>query len=416
MSLHFISVLAIAGMSFAAGVAQAAEPLRLDAAVERALAANPALAAQAAQLRAVEARAEREALPPPFVLAAQLENAAGTGALAGVDGAEATVQVERAIELGGKRAARQALGEAQIARQRLAVATARIDIRAQAAERFIEVAIDQRRLEDARARLAQAQALRAEVARWVEAARNPESDLHAADIAVTEAELQQEHAEHELAAARMTLAASFGSQVVDFDVVWLDLAELPPLPDFEVLAARLASTPGQRAALLDAGTGAARRRLAVAAARPDLTVGVGVRRLETLNEQALLVSMSLPLGTRRRAVPLIAEAEAQGAALGASSEASRIEAHQSLFTMYQELLHARNEVEALRERLLPRAEAAEAFTRRGFEAGRFSYQALAQASRTVTELHARQTDALARYHLRRVAIEHFTADSEESAP
>lgn len=416
MSSHFVSVLAAAGMSLVACMVHAAEPLRLEVAIERALAAHPALAAEAARLRAAEARAAHDSLPPPLVLGAQLEDVAGTGAVSGLDGAQATVQLERTIELGGKRAARRAAGEAGIARQRHELATARLDVATRVRERFIEMAVDQRRLEDARARVAQAQALHAEVAAWVEAARNPESDLHVAAMAVAEAELQLEHAEHELAAARMALAASLGRREPDFDRVVMDLDQLPPVPAFAELAGRLPQAAQLRAAQLEAEAGAARRRLAVAAGRPDITVGVGVRRLEAIDEQALVMSMSMPLGGRRRAAPLVAEAEAHGAALDASRESVLVERHQQLYEMYQELLHARDEVETLRERLLPQAGAALDFSRRAFEAGRLSYMALAQAERTLIDLRARHTDALARYHLGRLAIERLTAGSEESRP
>src|SRR3546814_9519566 len=76
---------------------------------------------------------------------------------------------------------------------------------------------------------------RAEVARWVEAARNPASDLRAAEIALAEAELEVEDAEHELTSARMTLAASWGAIQPDFTAVTGDLRELPPVESFEVL-------------------------------------------------------------------------------------------------------------------------------------------------------------------------------------
>lgn len=416
MSSHFVSVLAAAGMSLVACMVHAAEPLRLEVAIERALAAHPALAAEQARLRAVQARAGHDALPPPLVLGAQLEDVAGTGSVAGLDGAQATVQVEHTIELGGKRAARRAAGEAEVARQHHQLAATRLEVAVRLRARFIEAAVDQRRLSDARERLEQAQALRAEVARWVEAARNPESDLHAADMAVAEAELQVEHAEHELEAARVALAASLGLLQPDFGEVLMDLDALPPMPEFALLAQRLPHTPDLRALQLEAEVAAARRRLAAASARPDLTLGVGVRRLEALNEQALVLSMSMPLGSRRRAAPLVSEAEARGAALEATHEELMVERHQQLFEMYQELRHARDEIEALRSRLMPQALAALDFNRRAFEAGRLSYMALAQSGQALIELRARHTEALARYHLGWLAIERFTAASEEPGP
>ncbi|MCS8098896.1 hypothetical protein N0496_21300, partial [Pseudomonas aeruginosa] len=52
--------------------ALAAEPLRLEEAVSRALAAHPSIAAETAQLQAVRARTQREALPPPYTIGGEV--------------------------------------------------------------------------------------------------------------------------------------------------------------------------------------------------------------------------------------------------------------------------------------------------------------------------------------------------------
>ena len=416
MNLRWLMVLAFVGAGGVVPSGHAAEPLRLEEAVARSLAANPSLAAEAAELRAVLARAEREGLPTPYVAGADLENVAGTGALSGVHSAETTLRLGRVIELGGKRAARQALGAAEIARQRNVSDTARIDIASRTTTRFIEVVADQQRLQFAREQVKLADRTRREVANWVAAARNPESDLRAAEIAVAEAELEREHAEHELASARMTLAASWGAFAPDFTAVTGDLRELPQVESFEALAARLPMTPAQRTALLDAEAIAARRRVAQASAKPDITVNLGVRRLEALDDQGLVMSVSVPLGSKPRASLAIAEADAQLAALESRRDAQRFESHQALFEKYQELMHARTEYVALRTRMLPKAEQALAFTRRGFEAGRFSFVSLAQAQRTLFDLRARSVEAAARYHSRLVEVERLTAVATEATP
>ncbi|MDF5993530.1 hypothetical protein P4119_34145 [Pseudomonas aeruginosa] len=61
--------------------ALAAEPLRLEEAVSRALAAHPSITAETAQLQAVRARTQREALPPPYTIGGEMENVAGNGNL-----------------------------------------------------------------------------------------------------------------------------------------------------------------------------------------------------------------------------------------------------------------------------------------------------------------------------------------------
>lgn len=417
MNLRYLLVLALAGTGgIVPAWADAAEPLRLQTAVDRALASHPSLRAESAQLRAAQARAEREALPPPYVFGGDLENFAGSGSLNGVESAETTLRIGRVIELGGKRDARRALGSAEIDLQEGVAAAARIDVASRTATRFIEVLADQERLRFARERVEQAEATRRVVANWVAAARNPESDLRAAEIAVAEAELELEHAGHELAAARTTLAASWGAMAPDFEEVTGDFQALPDVADLDTLVARLPQTIEQRTAVLLGRTLEARRRVAESSAKPDVNVSLGVRRLEALGDQGLVMSFSVPLGSRPRASLAIAEVDAQLDAVQARIEAQRYETHQALFEKYQELSHAGIEAAALRGRLIPKAEQALAFTRRGFEAGRYSYLSLAQAQTTLFELRGRSVEAAARYHSLLVEVERLTAVAMDTSP
>ncbi len=397
-------------------VAQAADPLRLEEAVARALASHPSIVAERAQLQAVQARADREGLPPPYIIGGEVENVAGTGSLRGVDSAETTLRIGRVIELGGKREARQTLGRAEVREQEHRADTVRIDLASLTATRFIEVLARQQRLEYAEERIQQAEHTRREVAAWVTAARNPESDLQAAEIALAEAELDRESAEHELASARMTLAASWGALMPDFGEVVGDLQFLPTVEPFEALAARLSMTPELRAARLQADTIAARSRIAEASARPDIDVSLGVRRMEAFNDHGLVMSVSVPLGSRTRSGYSVAQANAELAALEARRDAERFERHQALFERYQELVHARHELESLRTNMIPKAENALATTRRGFEAGRFSFISLAQAQKTLFDLRARAVEASSRYHLLLVEVERLTATVEDMTP
>ena len=416
MNLCYAWVLALAGACGVVPWAHATEPLRLQEAVSRALGANPALAAEAAQLDAVRARAEREGLAPQYFVTGELETVGGTGSLSGVNSAESTLRIGRLIELGGKRAARQALGAAEIDQQQTAADATRIELTSRTAARFIEVAVDQQRLDFANERVRQAERTRREVAGWVWAARNPESDLRAAEIVVANAELDREHAEHELSSARTTLAATWGDTIPDFDTVAADLTDLPEVEPLDTLLARLPNTIDQQAFSREARLAEARRRIAEAARKPDLNFNVGVRRLEGPSDQGLVMSVSVPLGSRTRAGYSIAEADAQLAAIEARRKAEQFERHQLVFEKYQELGHARTEVESLRGRVVPKAEQALAFTRRGFEAGRFSFLSLSQAQTTLFELRERLVEAYARYHTLLVELDRLTATTQDTLP
>src|SRR3546814_19425512 len=121
-------VLAFAGACGAVPSGHAAEPLRLEEAVARSLESNPILAAEAAAVRAVEARAERAAMPTPFVVGGELENFGGTGAVGGPRYAETTLRLSRVLELGGRREARQTHGPAEVLRPRHLAGTARHEL------------------------------------------------------------------------------------------------------------------------------------------------------------------------------------------------------------------------------------------------------------------------------------------------
>lgn len=416
MNLRCLLILVIAGVCGAVPYGHAAEALRLEEAVARAMAAHPSLAAEAALIRAAQARADRAGLATPYTVGGELENVAGTGSVSGVKSAEATVRIGRLIELGGKRSARQALGSAEVRRAEHAASVARIDVVSRVTARFIEVLADQQRLTQAREQVRLAKQTRREIAAWVAAARNPESDLRAAEIAVADAELRREHAEHELASARTSLATSWGATTPDFETATGNLRELPAVDSLEELTMRLPQTAMHRGTELEIAEIEAQRRIAVANARPDINVSLGVRRLEALDDQGLVMAVSVPLGTKSRSRLEVAEADARMSALHLRRGASQLESHQALFEAYQELQHARTEYTTVTQRMIPKAEQAVAFTRRGFDLGRFSFVALTQAQKTLFDLRVRSVEAAARYHSRLIEIERLTALPLDASP
>jgi cobalt-zinc-cadmium efflux system outer membrane protein len=271
------------------------------------------------------------------------------------------------------------------------------------------VAADQERLALANEAVMMADGTRSEVARAVSRARNPETDLHAADIALADAELDREHAGHELASARLTLASSWGAFDADFPAVSFALRNLREPEPFETLAAKLPDAVLLRAAMLEEGMLAATVRVAESQARPDLALNLGVRRLEAFADHGLVMSVSMPLGSPGRGRLALAEARAGQSAQAHSRAALQADLHQLLFEKYQELVHARTEIRALDDALLPKARAALALAQRGFDAGRFAFSVLSQAQRTLFDLRRREIDAAARYHALSADIQQITS-------
>lgn len=405
--IRCIGVLLLAG-SFATPVAHG-QTLSLPQAVQRSLETNPALRAGKQTVVATEQRADLNSLAPPWTVGADVENVAGTGAFSGLHGTDTTLRLGRVIELGGKREARRAVGAAEVERSRLALDQTRLKLATETTLRFVEVLANQTRVHVAAENLALASELLATVDRWVKAGRSPESDLALMQIKRDQADIEAEHASHELASARVALAALWGTDEPEFSSARGDLFVLPAVAPFAQLAARLPNSTAQRGLILDARTSRARERLASAMSRPDISAHVGVRRITMNNDTALVAGVTIPLGSARRSALSTAQTRAETNALQARAQASATDARQQLFTAYQEILHARTAYEAHRDRMIPKAEKALALTRKGFNAGRFSFVALSQAQGTVLELRSAQIDAALRYHTLLVDIERMTA-------
>jgi cobalt-zinc-cadmium efflux system outer membrane protein len=408
--------LALAGMCSLSQWTAAAEILDRDQAVARSLRESPLLMARLAAVDAARARAGLEALPSPWFVSGDIENVAGSGALSGTDSAELTIRVGKALELGGKREARRALGDARISSAEFDASVTRQDLHATASARFVEVLADQARLHLANEGVTLAERTRDEVARFVHSARNPESDLRLAEVALADAQLSREHAEHELASARVALSATWGSWRPDFDSVSGDLAPLPHAPTLEVLMARLATSPDQRRRALDLRLADARRTLSRANARPDLTLTLGVRRFESLSDQGLVLGASMPIGSPPRTRLAREEGDAELLALRQQGQQTLADAHQVLFETYQELMHARTEHETLSTLMLPKAEQAYRISRTGFERGRLPLTTLLQSQQLLSELRARSIDAAVRYHVYLAQLQRLAGTALDTTP
>lgn len=406
----------MAGAGCVAAWSADARDLTLDDAVQRTLERNTLLQAEGAAAASFRHQAALDALAPPLTIGAELENVAGTGAVSGIHGAEATLRLGRVLELGGKRSARQDVGAAQVARQLNVVEQRRLDLAATATRRFIEVVAKQARLDLAARSLTLANESRKAITYRVQRGRSPEADLQLADLAVIRADLEREDAAHELDSARVSLSVLWGQQVPDFEQAQGSLDVLPEVPELAVLADRLRGGPDYRSFELESAEIDAQERLALTSSKPDLHTSLGVRRLEAFDDQALVFSVSLPIGLSQRSTFAVEKQRAERERIEARRTEAELDAYQSLYGRYQELQHARHEVEMTRDRMIPVAEKALASTQAGYDDARFSFLQVAQTRAVLLGLQIEAIDAAARYHRLLADIERATAVSGVLTP
>jgi cobalt-zinc-cadmium efflux system outer membrane protein len=158
----------------------------------------------------------------------------------------------------------------------------------------------------------------------------------------------------------------------------------------------------------------AEARLAVARQRPDWRVSAGVRHLEGIGEEALVLGVSVPLGATSRAAPAKQRAEALGRESVLRREAEELEARAVVYNLYEEVGHTVRTVEVFDTEILPRAREIRSEIERGYSVGRFSHTALINAQAELLAAASARLDACADHHRLLVSIERLTGGESVS--
>lgn len=402
----------------AAWPALAAPPapeLSLDDALNRVIQEHPELRGYAARTAALAADIELAAQTPPLQLAAELENTPGSGELRGFSGAELTISLAGVLERGGKREVRRALAASRLDALGVQRAAAELDLLAEVARRYLELAEWQDRAPLLQAELEARRDIARAARERFERGAEPETSALAADSAVIAIELEIEARAQAEAAAWQRLALLWGETDAKAvpDLVSLP-AQAPALPSPAALRDLLQRTPELRAFADQQRLGEAQLQLARTAAAFDLDWQLGLRRLQDGRDTALVAGISLPLGSARRAQPAITAADAGLAALDSAraAEALRLEAL-ALAALDLAQRHSAR-ADGLEQRVLPAQQRAADSAARAYRSGALSWLEWASLQNAVLatrmDLLAARADAQhALIDLQRLTAEPFGA-------
>ncbi len=392
----------------------AAEPsgtLTLDDALRAALAQSPTLAAFSWEVRARDAEwLQARAFPNP-VVEAEVEDFAGSGERRAFHGSQTTLSFAQLVELGGKREKRARVASLERDLAAWDYEGARLSVLSETTKAFVAtLALQQRIALAAEVERIASEGLRS-VRLAVRAGATSPVEAARAGVAVELAAIERAKLERALEAAKSALASAWGARSATFDRVDGDLSALPTTPAFEALAAALAENPdlarwsaelAQREAVL------ARER---AQRIPDVTLGVGPRYYADDSSAALVAGFSLPLPLFDRNRGGILQAAYRLKRAANEQASAQVAAQAQLRSAYEALGAARIEIDALRERAIPEADAAYAGAMQAYQTGRFRYLEVLDAQRTLFALRASEIDALAAYHSAAADLERLTGSS-----
>jgi cobalt-zinc-cadmium efflux system outer membrane protein len=368
-------------------------PLTLGEAMERALETHPELRLFETRQVQLQSAAEIAAQKPALSAALDVENVGGTGAASAADGAEVTLSLASVLERGGKREARQVLAATHLDAMEMERETARLDLQAEVARRYLDVVRAQAQLRLSVEDVSQRSKTVTAAAQRVQAGATPESTRLTAEAAQARAELAKVRAERETVAAYRRLALLWGERNPAARTLAGELTLLPAVPDFDALANWIERTPELKRFAGESRLREARLQLARSERTPDLTWSVGVRRLEETNDWAAVAGISVPFGVSRRAAPEIRSAQAELDGLAIEKQASELTLYATLAEAHGRYVAGKAEVDQATSEVLPRLKRAEAAAERAYRAGALSYLEWAQVQSETIDVREQQLAA-----------------------
>lgn len=400
MLIHVPRVLAsllLAG-AFSTTTAQS-QPMKLADAVALSLQRAPSQLAAEATLRAAEANiAVANARPNPTV-SYEHENVMGSGRYAGFGGGERTLSVAVPLELGGKRAARQRVAEAEQRSAGLGIAMTRSDIVQRVTEAFIAAVAARRQLSLAEETLALAQRAAHVAQERVGVGKASPIEAQRADVVRINADVARDKAARSLALAEADLARLTGRALEDgIAAPWFDATEANPIQRSDALPLSLMAAEAQAAA-------AAAR---VAAARseriPDVTVTAGMRRYGDNSDKAAVLGISVPLPLFNQGTAALARSKAEYDRALAERDAAAQETSQELAHAQAAVADAQAAAQAANGPAMAAAQEVARIARIGYASGKFPQLDLIDAERSLAGTREAAVDALAAFHLARARL------------
>ncbi len=391
--------------------AQGEESLTLDAAIARVAATHPDLRLVAAQADVLAAEQSLAELKPALTAGAELENALGSGEAKAFNQAEMTLTLSSTLERGGKLDARRALAQRRFDALAIERETRRLDLLAETARRYLAVVGAMRGLSISEQDVQQRERMVAAAKVRLESGASPEAVLLTAEAAQARSELKRDRARQESAVYRQQLAALWGERDPTFSVVDIDPLVLEEIAPISTLSALLESTPELTYFADETRIREARLQLARSETAPDLDWQLGVRRLESSNDVAMVGSLSIPLGSSQRAQPEIRSAQAELASLSIAREAKGLALYSTLLEAHGRYTLAQIEVRRLQSDVLPRLSQAERAAERAYRAGAISYPEWSQLQTEQTEARHQQLDAALDAQKALIEIQRLTGQS-----
>lgn len=395
-----------AALAFPA-TAASAEPVTLDEAIAKAIAAAPSIRANEAAVAAAQAGRVQAGVRPNPTVTVEGENLVGSGPYNVFGQAEITGTYSQTIERGGKRDARVAYAERDVSVAEASSRVARLELVSAVQREFLNVVIAGYVVEIAETRLGVEVEMQREALRRVRGYKDPLFVETSASARVTQARLNLIEAQARQQGMRAALAAYWNGDVEDVETVGEVMSGIPATRELAAADAELAQAEVARAS--------AAVILEQTRARPDYTVSGGARFLRSTNDVALVAGVTIQLGRYDRNQGNIARAQAEKLRIEFTAEAQRLDKLRRLVSLGAEADAARARGDAIVREVYPQTTKALRQVRDGYARGGFTFRDMQGAADAIIQAQAEWLNAVIRYRDLQTEIDRLTGRFDAAA-
>lgn len=379
--------------------------------VEQLLANNPSLKVFPLRKHRLEAGQQRSALRPAYQLGVSLDNFAGNKTYRDFSGAELSTSLSSVFELGGKRAARVAVGEQQLDVLVLQQQVKALDLLSTLSRRYIQQLANQQRLLLLKQEQQLAEQMLSEVKQRAEAGATADVEVKRAKANLIQSKIRLNEQRQTLHLGLLKLASMWGENNPNFQQVSGDLYHFDTLPKLTELNQMVQHSVWMQA--LEAEQELAEKQLNLAATdnQTNLNWSLAVKRFQDTDDYGLNAGFSLPLWSKKRNQANIIEARSKYHESLLLQQNSLFDLRSRLNQLYLLRKHGINRFRLLNEQLIPVLSDTLSEMQRGYQNGRFSYLELILSRQELIDSKAKMIDLAENILLYSSEIEQLTAQS-----
>lgn len=390
---------------------QAEESFSLPMAIEKTLAHNPQLHKFRIKEKVIRAEEKIQSLKPAVLMAAEIEDFAGSGSLDGFNSASISLALSSTIELGGKRASRISVAQNQLNLAQMENQVLSLNILRELNSVYIQALATQEQIKLSRDSLKLFKLLHQKVLKRVNQGAAPEAEALQAEVEVMQEEIKIDGLTHLLERQKSKIASFWGSSQPILNRLAGDFYRTGTVDEFSALLKKLDQSPNMMILLNRERTKEAEFDLVQANNAANLSWELGIKQYQELDEHALVAGLSLPLFSKSRNNRQLRKILAEKSALDMQHKATANELRTLLFDAYSLFQENTSAAARLQNEILPKLKQATALTLNAYERGRYRYSELINVQKSWLLAKQQLINHFTQAHLARTNIETLTGQA-----